>query len=87
MPPSGRRHEAMIVPPGVRRANRMLLIAMALFAVALGAACLWWMYGRMARQRADEERDAAAARLRTTDNNRPAAVTPANPSPSPVAPR
>ena len=33
----------------LQRANRRLLIAMILFAVALCALCLVWMYGRMRR--------------------------------------
>ena len=69
------------IPPGVRRANRRLLAAMALFAVTLCAAVLLWMYGRMAGQR---EAERAADRVLQTG---PPAPAPANPSPSPVAPR
>ena len=70
------------IAPDVRRANRRLLVAMALFAVVLCATVLLWMYGRMARQR---EAERAADRVLQTEPAAPAA--PANPSPSPVAPR
>ena len=68
------------IPREVRRANLRLLVMLALFAVALTTACLWWMYARMAGQQ-EAERAAAAMSPRTEE------VAPANPSPSPVAPR
>lgn len=42
------------VLPKVRRANRLLLLAMVVFAFALTSVCLLWMYGRMKRQEALE---------------------------------
>ena len=68
------------VPPNVRRANWRLLVAMAVFAVALGVSCFLWMYGRMAGQR-EAERAAGAMPAQTSE------AAPANPSASPVAPR
>ena len=33
----------MKIDPQVRRANLRLLIAITLFAIALGGTCFWWM--------------------------------------------
>ena len=69
------------VPPNVRRANRWLLAALAMFAVALGVGCFLWMYGRMASQRELERAAAPAIQAQTPD------AAPTNPPEPPVAPR
>ena len=69
------------VPPNMRRANRWLLAALAMFAVALGVGCFLWMYGRMAGQRELERAVAPAMPAQTSD------AAPTNPPEHPVAPR
>lgn len=77
----------MVVTRDVRRANWWLLAGMAVFAVTLCVTVFLWMYGRMTRMQTAEREGRAAAAAELAQRPPTEAASPANPSPSPVAPR